>query len=278
MELKDFLKKYSTISNQFIDEFLSMYKPGLTQTDPYIELYIVAKWLGMRKHDIMKVIKKHYKKGIDYTEEKSSKHKGTYGGNNYKLVLLTPDCFKRICMSSRTKKAEDVRTYYIQLEAMIIKYNEQMVEGMKDEIDRLNKKIAPKHLPAKGGYIYVIKASEKKDSVYKIGRTRNLKGRLSTYQSGKLEDIEVVFLYRTDNIEDAETCAKLFMEKHRLENYKEIYQANLDFIKKIIGGCDELGSIKEVYTLRKAPKMAGGYYVVLQEAEEVANEQAYETI
>ena len=31
-------------------------------------------------------------------------------------ITITPDCMKRMCMLSTTKKAEDVRTYFIKIE------------------------------------------------------------------------------------------------------------------------------------------------------------------
>ena len=52
-------------------------------------------------------------------------------------VLMTPDCFKRLCMRSRGKKAEEVRTYFIQIEALVLKYKDHMVAGMQAEIERL---------------------------------------------------------------------------------------------------------------------------------------------
>jgi len=49
MELSDFLKKYSTISNDFIDEFMSIYNPNTSQTDLTINIDIVSKWLEISK-------------------------------------------------------------------------------------------------------------------------------------------------------------------------------------------------------------------------------------
>jgi len=144
-----------------------------------------------------------------------------------------------------------------------------MVDGMQLEIDRLEKALKPKTKVDKVGYIYVIKASEHKDSVYKIGRTKDLTSRISTYQTGHLEEVEVVMQYRTDSVQKVEQCIKLMLKKYQLRKYKEIYQVNIDIIKKIISGCDNLSSItKEVFTLRKPTTMTGGYYVYLQAESE----------
>ena len=52
--------------------------------------------------------------------------------NNYKLYMLTPDCFKRLAMLSRSKNAEMVRTYFIEVEGLFLKYRTQTTEGMND--------------------------------------------------------------------------------------------------------------------------------------------------
>jgi hypothetical protein len=36
-----------------------------------------------------------------------------------KNVMLTPHCFKRLCLTSRSKGGEEVRTYFIELESLL---------------------------------------------------------------------------------------------------------------------------------------------------------------
>ena len=45
--------------------------------------------------------------------------------------MLTPDCFKRLCLLSRTKKAEEVRTYFLELEKLIGNYKDYIINGLK---------------------------------------------------------------------------------------------------------------------------------------------------
>ena len=42
-------------------------------------------------------------------------------------ITITPDCMKRMCMLSTTKKAEDVRTYFIKIEKLIDKYKQIII-------------------------------------------------------------------------------------------------------------------------------------------------------
>ena len=47
-----------------------------------------------------------------------------HGGQNKEIILLTSDCFKLLCLRSKTKKAELVRKYYIELEKLIDEYKD----------------------------------------------------------------------------------------------------------------------------------------------------------
>ena len=51
-------------------------------------------------------------------------------------------------------------------------------------------------------------------------------------------DIEILFEYETDHIKQVESCIKILMKYAQYRKYKEIYQVNLDIIKKAIQECD----------------------------------------
>ena len=51
-------------------------------------------------------------------------------------------------------------------------------------------------------------------------------------------DLEVLFQYETDNIDQVESCVKALMKKAQYRKYKEIYRVDLDIIKKTIKNCD----------------------------------------
>jgi hypothetical protein len=114
--LVEFLKQFSSIPNEFIDDLFSFYDPETAQNEPAIDIDAVAKWLQIAKFKLMETLRTSYKLGIDFTVTKMRNPRSTvskYGANSYKQVLLTPDCFKRMCMRSKGKMAEDVRTYFI---------------------------------------------------------------------------------------------------------------------------------------------------------------------
>ena len=123
MSFKDFLKRYSAIPNSFIDELFEFYNENTSQSDPSINLNNITRWLGTSKEGILKTLKESYVKDIDYTISKPvNPVRRTSHSNNLKVVLLTPECFKRLCMQSRSVKAHEVRTYFIEIESLLLKY------------------------------------------------------------------------------------------------------------------------------------------------------------
>jgi len=40
--------------------------------------------------------------------------------SNYDMILITPNCLKELCMISQTKKAKEVRKYFIEMDIKIL--------------------------------------------------------------------------------------------------------------------------------------------------------------
>ena len=94
---------------------------------------IVSKWLMVNKANLMKTLKTSYKIGDDYVVSKIYKDgisKQGKGGHNKNEVMLTTDAFKRLCMRSKTVKAEDVRTYFIELDNFVTMYKTDILNGL----------------------------------------------------------------------------------------------------------------------------------------------------
>jgi hypothetical protein len=270
--LAAFLKKYSAVPNAFIDELFGMYDGATIQTVPIVDLDHVAKWLSVQKFNLLKTIRASYKMDLDYTIERGVGGKrpagGKYGGNNYVRVLLTPDCFKRLCMQTRSPRGEMVRTYFIELEALVVRYNQQLLSAIEADDAQLRKNMRPRDPADSTGYIYVIRASERMDSVYKIGRSKDLNRRLDEYQTGRADALEVIYKLRTQDLKGVEGCVHAWLKDHAYDGCvrrcKEVYKADIDLIKMVIGECDGIGRAKVEYARRKPTVMKGGYYVVLR--------------
>ena len=111
---------------------------------------------------------------------------------------------------------------------------------MKEKINKLEKDQKPKLNP-ESGVIYIFQTpNSTENSLYKIGRTKDLKKRLQSHQSPLAHDIEILFYYESENITEIERCIKALMKKYQFRKYKEVYKINIDIIKSLIEQCDKI--------------------------------------
>jgi len=110
----------------------------------------------MRKSKLKQNLIENYSKNIDYISNKTLVHpkvhqEASHGGHNKKLILLTPDCFKMLCMRSRTVKADKVRQYYVDLEKLIDSYKDTIINNQNKKISILENDMKNEKYP-KGGH------------------------------------------------------------------------------------------------------------------------------
>lgn len=235
MSFQDYLKKFTEIRNDFIDDFFGLYTKDTTNTDFVINLDNVAKWLKTIKKVLKTTLKDSYQVNIDYTVETLAP-KGP--GRPEEKIMLSPSCFKRLCMMSRAKKAEEVREYFISIEDHLSKYKSFIIDGLSNIINKQTKELKPNPIITSEGVIYVLKTNEDIENVYKIGRTKNFNERLKTHQSSHPEKLEIAYVFKTDMIEEVEKCLKLALENKRYRKRKEFYEIEIDILKGLIKNCN----------------------------------------
>lgn len=261
MDFETFIIKYSFVNSKFVKDFYNIIK------EDYIERYneflidseILRKWLEIANRRIFNdTIKRSYKKNIDYKIEKVKKSLGS-GGQNYEVITLTPEASKKICLSTNSKMGGQVQQYFLDLEVALYKYKNYIIEGMNKKIQQLENNQKPKINKTKK-IIYVFRALNTDLTLYKIGKTINSKTRFSKHNSPMANDLEVLFQYETDNIDQVKLCIKAYMKKAQYRKYKEVYRVDLDIIKKTIKNCDaEINEInKEIENKNK--KQKGGIF------------------
>jgi len=265
MNAKTLIKKMTSVPSTFIDELFEFYNENTLQTDLVINLDHVAKWLQSKKKHLIETLRKSYKLNIDYILLKGTNpRKADPRNNNYKTCLITPDCFKRLCMVSKAKNAEMVRTYFIEIETLFFKHKDQLIEGLQRDIERLQRNQQPKNKYVKGeGYIYVFKASPENDSVVRIGRTKNLQQRLTNHSASHADSLDVLFVYKAEDVKAVEGCIKSYLDGNRYRKYKEVYKVDLEYVKRLINRCDNVGRLETVYQRRKEVTQEGGYFVAI---------------
>ena len=255
--LQEFLKKYSSISNKFINDFFSLYTINSDDDDLIINFDNLVNWLNMRKDNLKKTLINSYIKNVDY---KIKKIKSTTAGKPREEILITSNCCKRLCMMSRTKKAEEVRSYFIEIEKLMNKYKNYIIEALDKRINILenNQKSIPNN---KCGVIYILKTNYNIIDLYKIGKTKKFKERIRTHNSSHIDNVDIIHIYESNYIDEVEKCLKNALSSRQYKKRKEFYEIDLDVLKELISDCDKI-SLK-VRKNNKQIKQEGGYYIML---------------
>ena len=126
------VKLFTLVPTEFVDNFYDILQPSPEEYS--IDLERVVKLLKVRKDTLMDTLRYSYKKDTDYILLYDTK--ANTKGNRYVKVMLTSDTFKRLCMRSRSKNAELVRTYFIELDNFIGKYSNQISDGLVKDMKR----------------------------------------------------------------------------------------------------------------------------------------------
>jgi phage anti-repressor protein len=246
-KLESFLISNSDISKEFINDFFGFQKKQLYEEyKPFtIDLEDVAYWLETRKSKLRETLNSNYSINLDYISVKilisSNGHQeAKHGGHNKKLVLLTPDCFKMLCMRSRTKKADKVREYYIEIEKLIDKYKDIIIEENNKKIKILENDLRKEKQPS-GNICYIFEEIDELNiKYYRLGQSGDLTKRMATHNSSSVHKKVVAFKIKTDNILHYEACLRGSMYNFRYKNNKDYYKIPLDKIKYAIKNCGEV--------------------------------------
>jgi len=239
MNFKEFILKYTIINSKFINDFYKIIREDYIERyyDFLVDSEVLRKWLKIKNRRIFNdTIKRSYKKNIDYKIEKKKKTEGS-GGHNYEMIILTPEASKKLCLSTNSKIGKEVQEYFLDLELILYKYKNYIIEGMNKKIQQLENNQKTK-LNQKKGIIYIFRALNTDLTLYKLGKTINSKSRFKSYNSSSGNDIDVLFQYETDNTDQVESCVKVLMKKSQYRKYKEIYQIDINILKKTIKDCE----------------------------------------
>jgi phage anti-repressor protein len=258
---KDLVKLFTTIPHDFVDDFYTVLDTNINVPTAFpIDLDVLVKWLGVRKYNIVSTLKESYKLGDDYIIEhphQIGNPKRGKGGHNKQKVMLTIDTFKRLCMRSKTKKSEEVRTYFIELDNFVTMYKTDILNGL---LTKLNKKRKTKDGE---GFIYVFRV---KDGVLKIGHTKDMLQRLRSYMVGRTDNIEILASFKTSNRKKVENCVKTFCQAKRFLARKELYEVDEDIIKRVMQLCVSIGD-ENVHQGKLDVRSSGNYYIFIDRGD-----------
>ena len=236
MKYIEFLEKYSAVNSRFINDFFSQYDDKTKPGDFVIDLDMVAKYLQALKKTLMETLRESYVENVDYKIVGKVESEKTRRGPKSIKILLTSDAFKLLCMQSRSKKAKEVRLYFLQVEKTLMSFKDTINESLMQRVQALESNQKPIATETqKRGIVYIILVSQAM-SLYKIGQTMNMRHRASTYMADKADnaDLKIVHMYETENAVAVEGCLKSLLKEKQYRKRKEVYQIDIDILKKLI--------------------------------------------
>ena len=249
MKITDFLKRHSLISSDFIDDFYSFYDEGYNEYDYVINLDKISNWLEIRKENLKRLLEDNFEEDEDYIiEEKITGTGKGKGGNNIKNVMLNYTTSKLLCMLSRTKKADSIRRFYVELEKLLISYKDNIVNDINNQlgIKTENRNIIERS--KEKGLIYILKLddniinSDQDSFESKIGKTNNIQNRMNQYKVGRIDELQIVYVYITDDMDELEKCLKDCLNRKQIVENTETYKISLEEVKETIKYCNKLNS------------------------------------
>ena len=207
------------------------------KNDFVIDLDNIWKWLGFgQKVNAKRVLEKNFTINKDYKLSLCQLAKQTTiskGGHNKETFMLSVNTFKKFCLKSDTKKADEVHDYFIKLENIMFEIAKEECEELKQQLQQIEdiknkemeekitkekelekEKYLLKHFSNIGNMIYIIKVKSYDNGSYivKIGESR--KGIQYRYSEHKSKYSECLLLdcFEVDKSKDFET----FLHHHSI--------------------------------------------------------------
>jgi phage anti-repressor protein len=182
--------------------------------DFVINLDDVWKWVGFsRKDHAKRLFEKHFIKDIDYKIISPQPRINIQAGRPQENITMTINTFKKFCLKSNTKKADEIHNYYIKLEEILHEIATEEAVELRQQLDKTNNKLIDtseklfkleenhkrilykrrRYTLKKGACFYILKNPSSAQESYKFGISKNLNSRQSSYATY----FEPEFLYIT---------------------------------------------------------------------------------
>jgi len=113
-----------------------------SKKDFVIDFDNVWKWLGFSRKDNAKtVLNKYFIEEVDYMvdfvapEVAGAKNEvENRGGHNKEKIMLSVNAFKKFCLKSGTKKADEIHDYYVKLEELLQETVNEETNELREQI------------------------------------------------------------------------------------------------------------------------------------------------
>ena len=229
---QDYQSKIITkIQNKFKDQDQQLFVANFyaylnydTRQDFVVNLDRVWKWIGYTRVDHCKtVLIKNFIENVDYrmdTPEKPAPEVAGAGRNlggaglNREFITLTVQCFKKLCLKSKTKKADEIHDYYLGLEEIlnetVAEESQELRQRLQIEKQQVLEDVLVEQFPRNTQCIYfgtIDNLSTKKEKLVKFGHTNEIQERMQTHKK-TYENFKLIKVYRVTNKLQIENAIK----------------------------------------------------------------------
>lgn len=148
-----------------------------------------------------------------------------------KLLIVELDCFKELLLTMNTPKAKQVQKYFIQVEKLCRKYMHSQRNINTLQINRMK-------LEA-NECVYIISNNRNaKMHLYKIGKTKNLKARISSLNTSNPDRVNdrlrAFAVIKTFDCKSLEEMIHAHLDAYRHSDSKEWFQIEYSKLQKVI--------------------------------------------
>ena len=155
MEINPLIKLSNTCNNKFLEKikeefteneqdlFITLYYCHLTYNpilDFIIDLDDIWEWLGFsQKVNAKKLLVKYFIENIDYKYLKLYSNQTTHknGGHNKQNILMNMNTFNLLCMKANTDKANEIHTYLVKLQHILIESIHKENTELKEQLSKM---------------------------------------------------------------------------------------------------------------------------------------------
>ncbi len=147
------------------------------------------------------------------------------------VLIVDPDVFKELLLTMSTTKARQVQKYFLAVERLCRKF---MQAQLSDTVPTI------KRMPLEANeVVYIISnARHAKADLYKIGRTKNLKARLSclnTSNPDRANDrLQALMIIHTYDSKSMEEMIHAHLDAYRHSGSKEWFQIEFDKLRIVV--------------------------------------------
>ncbi len=208
-------ERFSSDNQQLFVANFYCYLNYNSKTDFVINFDRIWKWMGYSRIDHCRTaLIKNFTENIDYKIEKNESYKEDHKnretrGHQAEYITITINCFKKLCLKSKTIKADQMHDYYVNLEKLMnelvseqstelkLKLELELEPKTKELRDKENENTLILNFKNKMVVYLIIVETDENETIIKFGHTKDIKTRINEHREEFGENIIIKEIFET---------------------------------------------------------------------------------